>query len=392
MTFAPKTAKQQGAENQSHKNAFFSAPFIQRKLTVNEPGDAYEQEADAVADKVMRMQDPLMPMASSRQGGTVSQPINRVSISSLQRKCATCEEDDTMQRKEAGNTGGGMSAPPIVSDVLSGSGKPLDKGTQQFMESRMGQDFSNVRIHTEGKAAESAQSVNALAYTSGHNIVFNNGQYQPNTEGGKRLLAHELVHVGQQNGIKNTIQRMKLTQHAFTKGDCGERNVQWIFSLDTSAPEDGYIVQNVKSTENIKKCPDLAKGASTPNLNFWEAWFVKKGDKVDWTTTRDGWTDGSTRGPEPTSNGNQVSAGTIKFFTKKITGDLGDFNVSPSDPKSSWGPGKVPRSGALPSTPTQPSWWTNTPTEGPVNRSASSTWNCCDKDKSKHTNNIKAVP
>ncbi len=196
MTFAPKTAKQQGAEHQSNKNAFFSAPFIQRKLTVNEPGDAYEQEADAVADKVMRMSDP-----------SVSQPIGKVSISSLQRKCAACEEDDKMQRKETSNTGGGMSAPPIVSDVLSGSGKPLDKGTQHFMESRMGQDFSNVRIHTDGKAAESAQSVNALAYTSGHNIVFNNGQYQPDTEGGKRLLAHELVHVGQQTPSINRVEK-----------------------------------------------------------------------------------------------------------------------------------------------------------------------------------------
>ena len=177
-------------------------PFLQPKLTVNEPGDEYEQEADAVADKVMRMPDPSV-------SGDKMQ-LKPIPFSQISRKCAACEEKEKVQRK--GSTGGGgEAAPSIVNDVISSSGKSLDGNTQQFMESRMGHDFSHVQVHTDSKAAESAASVNALAYTSGNHIVFNSGQYAPDTEGGKRLLAHELVHVGQQNqniGLQSkTIQR-----------------------------------------------------------------------------------------------------------------------------------------------------------------------------------------
>ena len=77
------------------------------------------------------------------------------------------------------------------------------------MENRFGYDFSRVKIHTDTVATKSAQSINALAYTSGNNIVFDEGQYSPNTANGKKLLAHELTHVVQQaKGLQNkTIQR-----------------------------------------------------------------------------------------------------------------------------------------------------------------------------------------
>ena len=190
-------------------------PFIQRKSTcacgggcpgcqaqnsnlpISQPNDASEKEADAVADKVMRM--------PTHSVGNEKVQLKPISFSQLQRKCVACDGEEKMQLKESGNAGGSMTAPPIVTDVISSSGKSLDKGTQQFMESRMGRDFSQVQIHTDSKAAESAQSVNALAYTSGNHIVFNSGQYVPDTEKGKRLLAHELTHVGQQTG--STIKR-----------------------------------------------------------------------------------------------------------------------------------------------------------------------------------------
>lgn len=97
------------------------------------------------------------------------------------------------------------SAPGMVDQVLSsGSGSPMDQRTQQFMENRLGQDFSDVRIHTNDEAAQSARAINAKAYTSGKDIVFDTAQYNPGTESGNQLLAHELVHVVQQTG---TIQR-----------------------------------------------------------------------------------------------------------------------------------------------------------------------------------------
>jgi hypothetical protein len=94
-----------------------------------------------------------------------------------------------------------QQVPPIVHEVLVSSGQSLDATTRTFMESRFGHDFSQVRVHTDMKAAESARAVNALAYTVGHNVVFATGQYAPQTQQGHRLLAHELTHVTQQRWI-----------------------------------------------------------------------------------------------------------------------------------------------------------------------------------------------
>ncbi len=90
------------------------------------------------------------------------------------------------------------SVPPIVHEVLSSPGQPLDAGTQNFMESRFGHDFSQVHIHSDAQAAQSARTMNANAYTMGDDIVFGTGQYAPATAMGRRLLAHELTHVVQQ--------------------------------------------------------------------------------------------------------------------------------------------------------------------------------------------------
>ncbi len=89
--------------------------------------------------------------------------------------------------------------PSIVQEALRSPGQPLDAGTRVFMEPRFGHDFSQVRIHANTKAAESAQSVNALAYTVGRDMVFGRGQYSPSTSAGRQLLGHELTHVMQQS-------------------------------------------------------------------------------------------------------------------------------------------------------------------------------------------------
>ena len=102
-----------------------------------------------------------------------------------------------VQRKAAAPAGLKV-VPPIVHDVLRAPGQPVDEGTRTFMESRFGHDFSRVRVHTDGKAPESARAVNALAYTVGRDVVFGAGQYAPGTTAGRRLMAHELSHVVQQ--------------------------------------------------------------------------------------------------------------------------------------------------------------------------------------------------
>jgi hypothetical protein len=104
-------------------------------------------------------------------------------------------------RRRAGAFAGGVAVPPIVHDVLRSSGHPLDEGTRTFFETRFGHDFSRIRIHTDARAGESAQAVDALAYTVGQDLVFGPGQYAPGTAAGTRVLAHELTHVVQQGGL-----------------------------------------------------------------------------------------------------------------------------------------------------------------------------------------------
>jgi hypothetical protein len=87
---------------------------------------------------------------------------------------------------------------PVKDVVGSGGGAPLDKDTRGLMESRLGADFSDVRVHTDAKASDSARSVQAYAYTVGSDVVFQSGKYEPESDSGKRMLAHELTHVVQQ--------------------------------------------------------------------------------------------------------------------------------------------------------------------------------------------------
>ena len=220
-----------------------------------------------------------------------------------------------------------------------------------------------------------SRELHAHAFTHGQDIYFNEGEFEPLSQEGRSLLAHELTHTLQQS---DRIHRMTITRNSRTKVPCGGFDVKWTFSLDNPAPENGYIVQKVRQYETTEACPSNVGGMSTtPRLQFWEAWDVTKGDKVDWTTTRDGWTDGSSRPSAPDSSGLRAAVGSVKFFPRTTTGDLGGFGTAPGDPSSAWGPGKAPPSGALPSTTTEPAWWKDPPTEGPATRWASSWWNCC---------------
>lgn len=361
--------------------------FIQAKLTISTPGDQGEQEADRAAEQVMRMPD--------QEVGSSSEAPQLSASTTLQRMCEECAG---AREEELQGKGGGSDTDQIDGRVASeiqavqGSGLPLSKASRAFFEPRFGYDFTAVRIHADSRAAALARSVIARAFTLGRDIVFGSGEYSPESGQGKYLLAHELAHIVQQREAPQQIQRLSVTQHKLAKGTCGQRNVQWIFSLDKPAPADGYIVQQIDRNQYVETCPDVAYGPPAPLPRFWEAWFVKKGDKVDWTTVRDKWTDGSTRPARPGTNGMDIAAGTIKFFSTKTTGDLGDFGKAPADPKSPWGPGKVSTSGALPSTPSEPSWWGGASVEGPADRGVWASWNCCDADKTKHSSDLKTKP
>jgi hypothetical protein len=116
-------------------------------------------------------------------------------------KCEECAKKKQVLQRKATEQSEATEVPTIVHDVLSSPGQPLDPATRAFMEPRFGHDFSRVRVHANAKAAESAKSVNAQAYTVGRNVVFGTGQYAPGTSEGERLLAHELTHVVQQKQV-----------------------------------------------------------------------------------------------------------------------------------------------------------------------------------------------
>lgn len=114
-------------------------------------------------------------------------------------ECPECQQKRQQLQRFAVDAAEPAAVPAIVHEVLHSSGEPLAPTTRAFMESRFGHDFSQVRVHTDARAAESAQAVHALAYTVGNHIVFDHGLYAPTTPDGVRLLAHELVHTQQQS-------------------------------------------------------------------------------------------------------------------------------------------------------------------------------------------------
>jgi hypothetical protein len=161
-------------------------------LPINEPGDEFEQEAERVAEQVMRAPDGERPIAAAP-------PM-------VSRKSADREEDDEerLQREPAAPQPAveppSTSGPSLVNESLRSAGQPLEAGARRFLEGRFGHDFGHVRVHADSKANESAAAVEARAYTVGSHIVFGDGWYEPGSEAGRRLLAHELTHVVQQTG------------------------------------------------------------------------------------------------------------------------------------------------------------------------------------------------
>ena len=187
-----------GSKINQNINKSNSTPLnIQTKLQIGSPDDPLEKEADDMAEKVMRMPETNL----------------------IQRKCSECEEKEKINRKplsseispfiQAKSINNSVASSDVTNQINSsrGKGSPLSSGTKGFMESRFGNDFSEVRIHTDSKANDLSTNLNAKAFTVGNDIFFNSGQYEPESGTGRRLLAHELTHVIQQNQSPQKIQR-----------------------------------------------------------------------------------------------------------------------------------------------------------------------------------------
>jgi flagellar biosynthesis GTPase FlhF len=223
---------------------FFSPvrPSVQAKMTVGKPGDKFEQEADRMAGKVMRMSAPAATQASGKEEKLRRQPDDKLrkkedeklrkapaQEEKLQKKeddklqkapepeqklqkkeeeklqkapvpeeKLQKKEDEKFQRKEAGAAGS------VASNVQSGitgnmaGGQALSNDVRSFMEPRFNADFSSVRVHSDRESASLNNQLSARAFTYQNHIFFSRDQYQPGTSDGKQLLAHELTHTIQQ--------------------------------------------------------------------------------------------------------------------------------------------------------------------------------------------------
>src|SRR5580658_8448041 len=326
-------------------------------------------------------------------------------------ECEECKKKE-LQRRAIGNASSGF-APPLVHQVLRSPGQPLDAATRAFFEPRFGHDFSKVRLHTDGQAAESARAVNALAYTVGQDIAFGEGQYAPAAAEGRRLLAHELTHVVQQGsgtpasssleiGAPGSAAERDADQAAQSLGEGNTYSPKTaagptlarqsppppapnaapvIAALEDWGPEtrrscdtifrwrvrwsttgrDGYIVQEINRASHMFACTkgkarsgrEVTLGADPPG-HFWEAWHVA-------------------------ADGSMTPSNEDTWILTALSGTEGDWNISGKaywvptlDPKAGfaiqkWDPGQL-------ATLKQPQGL-GTPQ---VTRVKQGTWNCCE--------------
>jgi hypothetical protein len=207
MHFSARQSKATNAP--SHTEASRS---LTRPVPSNHPLDHPLLELQgAIGNQRMQRLVHSQPVQGLRpsQGGLLQRKCACGGTPGLDGECAACREKRLSRQPHSTSQAEPATVPPIVHEVLSSPGQPLDLATRAFMEPRFGHDFSRVRVHADAKAAESACAVNALAYTVGQNIVFEAEQYMPRTTSGRQLLAHELAHVIQQEG-KPKVEASKL--------------------------------------------------------------------------------------------------------------------------------------------------------------------------------------
>jgi len=235
---------------------------IQAKLTIGAPNDKYEQEADRVADQVMRMPNPTVQREINEldedeleQKKIQAKPLAATITPIIQRRCSGCEEEvlqreptDELEKDEEDDKKKPLQAKempgqtPAVSHELEGTinslrggGQALLPSERKFFEPRFDQDFSQVRVHTNAEADVLNRDLNARAFTTGSDIFFRSGEYRPGNTNGRELLAHELTHVVQQRGgLQRKMSLGQPVQPKATPSGIAQERAQIPFSRITS--------------------------------------------------------------------------------------------------------------------------------------------------------------
>ncbi|WP_199339482.1 eCIS core domain-containing protein [Nostoc sp. FACHB-892] len=188
----------------------------QTKLSISQPGDEFEKEADSVARQVMqRIGQPVNPQSIQREALPESEDelqMKSLNNSRLQRQPAPKDEEELQMKPMVQRRVKALmtDAPDLEASInqARGSGQSMADNIREPMEVAFGADFSAVKVHTDGKSDQLNRSIQARAFTTGQDVFFRQGEYNPGSRGGQQLLAHELTHVVQQSG--GAVQRSPL--------------------------------------------------------------------------------------------------------------------------------------------------------------------------------------
>ncbi len=266
------------AERKPLPSPFHNGPAslsIQPSLKIGRPGDKYEQEAESVANHVTMApahSEPALVMSPASLDTFQMQPEEEESLQMMPisasghflQLSAMEEEDETvqlfpenpnfLQRLEEESIqlspDGNMTASPSISAQISsskGGGQNLPAPVQSEMGSKIGADFSGVRVHSDANAAQMSSAIGAQAFTHGSDIYFNEGKYQPETSEGKHLLAHELTHTVQQGGAE--VQPMIQREEGDELTEEIEKSDE--FSFTTGRPAKTYSINTSNATATL---------------------------------------------------------------------------------------------------------------------------------------------
>jgi hypothetical protein len=251
----------------------FKSGAIQAKLKIGQPNDKYEQEADRVAEQVLRMPEPQVlrepedeeePIQMKhnfvqRHEEDMTKPISETIERQAGEEEEKKEEEEWIQKKPKSDLSIDTEDIEIRLDQTAGSGSPLPENIQEYMGSRFGYDFSKVKLHADGDAANLARSLSAQAFTIGKDVYFSSGKYDPNSMQGKKLIAHELTHVVQQKygGEQQYIKRQKGPE--LPKGETPK-------TTKDPAKIAATVIKAFSKTEPGKRITKKLKEAGTPEV------------------------------------------------------------------------------------------------------------------------------
>ncbi|NVO58267.1 DUF4157 domain-containing protein [Rhodobacteraceae bacterium B1Z28] len=260
---------------------------IQGKYRLNRPGDAYEQEADRTAERVTLggaatgSALPVTPLIQRMESGAeeeeelqtkriqrqAEEEEEELQAKPIQRQAE--EEEEELQMKSAGTPTARGNTSRAAQAVQAG-GRPLSRGERSYFEPRFGHDLGAVRLHTDAAAQTAARGIGARAYTLKNSIAFAPGEYAPDTNSGRRLLAHEITHTLQQGGDR-TIRR---TCPANAVADTSEEGVKkFETKVDEIKALDRFKALKIGDKRLAKHIIDGARGSACPM--YYMDWLEK---------------------------------------------------------------------------------------------------------------------